>query len=112
MRFFAEYMLGQVRGIGPKNALQIRNWFPKPVGSGDLGRSAVGATRHCRTRQSRPIIEADGSRVAVDPGRTLLDVIALEQDLQELLGRRVDVLTDGGLSPYLQERILAEAASL
>jgi uncharacterized protein len=50
--------------------------------------------------------------VDVEPGRTLLDVIALEQDLRELLGRRVDVLTDGGLSPYLQRRILAEAASL
>jgi predicted nucleotidyltransferase len=50
--------------------------------------------------------------VDVEPGRTLLDVIALEQDLQELLGRRVDVLTEGGLSPYLQQRILAEAASL
>ncbi len=50
--------------------------------------------------------------VDVEPGRTLLDLIALEQDLQELLGRRVDVLTEGGLSPYLQERILAEAASL
>ena len=50
--------------------------------------------------------------VDVEPGRTLLDVIAFEQDLQELLGRRVDVLTEGGLSPYLQERILAEAASL
>jgi len=50
--------------------------------------------------------------VDVEPGRTLLDVIALEQDLQELLGRRVEVLTDGGLSPYLQQRILAEATSL
>lgn len=50
--------------------------------------------------------------VDVEPGRTLLDVIALEQDLEQLLGRRVDVLTDGGLSPYLQQRILAEAASL
>ena len=50
--------------------------------------------------------------VDVEPGRTLLDVIAFEQDLRELLGRRVDVLTEGGLSPYLQERILAEAASL
>jgi predicted nucleotidyltransferase len=34
------------------------------------------------------------------------------QDLQELLGRKIDVLTEGGPSPYLQERILAEAASL
>jgi uncharacterized protein len=50
--------------------------------------------------------------VDVDAGRTLLDVIALEQDLQALLGRRVEVLTEGGLSPYLQERILAEATSL
>ena len=50
--------------------------------------------------------------VEVEPGRTLLDVIALEQDLEVLLGRPVDVLTDGGLSPYLQQRILAEAAAL
>jgi predicted nucleotidyltransferase len=50
--------------------------------------------------------------VDVEPGRTLLDVIALEQDLQQLLGRNVQVLNDGGLSPYLQQRILAEAASL
>jgi predicted nucleotidyltransferase len=50
--------------------------------------------------------------VDVEPGRTLLDVIAFEQDVQQLLGRHVDVLTDGGLSPYLQHRILAEATSL
>jgi uncharacterized protein len=50
--------------------------------------------------------------VDVEPGRTLLDVIALEQDLQSLLGRHVSVLTEGGLSPYLQQRILAEASAL
>jgi predicted nucleotidyltransferase len=50
--------------------------------------------------------------VDVEPGRTLLDVIALEQDLEDLLGRSVDVVTDGGLSPYLRTRILAEAAAL
>jgi predicted nucleotidyltransferase len=50
--------------------------------------------------------------VDVEPGRTLLDVIALEQDLEDLLGRSVDVVTDGGLSPYLRARILAEAAAL
>ena len=50
--------------------------------------------------------------VDVEPGRTLLDVIALEQDLEALLGRAVEVLTDGGLSPYLQERILSEARVL
>ena len=50
--------------------------------------------------------------VALEPGRTLLDVIGLEQDLESLLGRRVEVLTDGGLSPYLEQRIVAEATSL
>jgi len=50
--------------------------------------------------------------VDIEPGRSLLDVVGLEQDLEELLGRPVEVLTDGGLSPYLQERILAEAQAL
>jgi len=50
--------------------------------------------------------------VEVERGRTLLDVIALEQNLEELLGRSVEVLTDAGLSHYLQQRILIEAAAL
>ena len=50
--------------------------------------------------------------VEMAKGRDLLDLIALEQDLTELLGRRVDVVTDGGLSPYLKDRILAEAVPL
>jgi len=50
--------------------------------------------------------------VDVEPGPTLLDVIALEQDLQALLQRSVSVLTDDALSPYLQQRIVAEASAL
>lgn len=50
--------------------------------------------------------------VDVEPGRTLLDVIGLWQDLQSLLGRKVDLLTDGGISPYLRDRIYAEARAL
>jgi predicted nucleotidyltransferase len=50
--------------------------------------------------------------VDVEQGRTLLDLIAFEQELEEMLGCSVQVLTDAGLSPYLQERILAEAAAL
>jgi uncharacterized protein len=33
-------------------------------------------------------------------------------ELEELLGRDVDVVTEGGLSPFLRERILQEAVSL
>ena len=50
--------------------------------------------------------------VEMESGRSLLDLIELSQDLEELLQRKVDVLTDGGLSPYLQQRIHAEAVLL
>ena len=50
--------------------------------------------------------------VAMEPGRTLLDLVALNQDLEDALGRSVDVVTEGGLSPYLRDRILAEAIAL
>ena len=61
--------------------------------------------------EDRPDSDVD-LLVDVEPGRSLLDVIALQQDLEVLLGRPVDVQTDAGLSPYLQQRILAEAATL
>jgi uncharacterized protein len=44
--------------------------------------------------------------------RNLLDLIALSQELEDTLGVTVDVVSKGGLSPYLRERILAEAAPL
>lgn len=50
--------------------------------------------------------------VEMDRGRSLLDLIELSQDLESLLQRKVDVLTDDGLSPYLRERIHAEAVPL
>lgn len=36
----------------------------------------------------------------------------LLMDLEELLGRRVDIVTDGGLHPYLRDKILHEAVAL
>ncbi|MEC4802927.1 MAG: nucleotidyltransferase family protein [Jaaginema sp. PMC 1079.18] len=33
----------------------------------------------------------------------------LLMDLQDLLGRKVDIVTEQGISPWLKERILAEA---
>lgn len=50
--------------------------------------------------------------VTMEPGRTLFDLIALEQDLEELLGRHVDVISDAGLSPYLRRQILADAVAV
>jgi predicted nucleotidyltransferase len=40
--------------------------------------------------------------------KSLLAVVRLERELSEVLGRKVDLLTEGALSPYLRERILKE----
>lgn len=50
--------------------------------------------------------------VEMEEDRNLLDLIALSQALEDALGIEVDVLTEGGLSPYLRDRILAEAVAL
>jgi uncharacterized protein len=50
--------------------------------------------------------------VDMDPDRSLLDVVGLGQDLEELLDRRVDVLTGASLHPALRDRILAESRAL
>jgi predicted nucleotidyltransferase len=58
----------------------------------------------------------DGSDVDIlvdlEEGRSLLDQVGLQQELEELLGRKVDVVVEGGISPYLEQRILAEAVPL
>jgi excisionase family DNA binding protein len=50
--------------------------------------------------------------VEMEEERTLLDLVALSQDLEDLLGCRVHVVSEGGVSPYLRERIFAEAVAL
>jgi len=47
--------------------------------------------------------------VEFGPGRSLLDQAGLVADLEELLGRKVDVVTAGGLYWLLRRRILKEA---
>ena len=50
--------------------------------------------------------------VALKPERDLLDLVEFKLDVERLLGREVDVVTEGGLSPYLRARILREARPL
>jgi hypothetical protein len=61
--------------------------------------------------EARPESDVD-FLVEMDSGRSLLDLIELSQDLETLLQRKVDILTDQGLSPYLEQRIHAEAVPL
>jgi uncharacterized protein len=50
--------------------------------------------------------------VQLDRGRSLLDLIAIKQDLEDLLGCNVDVVTEAALSPYIREQVLRDAVSL
>jgi predicted nucleotidyltransferase len=50
--------------------------------------------------------------VVMEEGRTLLDLIALGQDLEEVLGRPVQVVSERALSPYIRDRVLTEAVAI
>ena len=61
--------------------------------------------------EARPDSDVD-LLVKLDPGRSLLDLVAIKQDLEDLLGCQVDVVTEAALSPYIREEVLKEAVSL
>ena len=50
--------------------------------------------------------------VEMEPERSLLDIIAIKQDLEEFLQRKVDVVTEKAVSPYIRTDILSQAISL
>ena len=50
--------------------------------------------------------------VTLEKGRSLLDLGGLLMDLQNLLGCKVDVVTERGLRQRIRNRVLKEAVSL
>jgi uncharacterized protein len=79
------------------------------------------AARHGARRVRLFGSRADGSAsadsdvdllVEMEPDRSLLDRIALIEDLEALLGRRVDVVNEGALHRSIRGRILASAQPL
>jgi predicted nucleotidyltransferase len=40
--------------------------------------------------------------------KSLLSMVRLERELSEALGRKVDLLTEAAISPYMRERVLKE----
>jgi hypothetical protein len=50
--------------------------------------------------------------VDLEPRRNLLDLGHLVMDLQDLLGRKVDVVEPEGLHWYIRDRVLKEAVAL
>jgi uncharacterized protein len=50
--------------------------------------------------------------IELEPGRSLLDHVGFKQDLEDLLTRKVDVVTEKALHWYIRDRVLAEAIPL
>ena len=97
---------------------------PKPITLASLRRRRDEITALCvRHGASRPRVfgsTASGKAradsdidllVDLDPGRTLFDIAALHDDLLELLGREVDVLTAGAVRGRLAH-VATEAVPL
>jgi uncharacterized protein len=79
--------------------------------------AAIHGARNIRVFGSVSRGEADEKSdidflVEMEPGRSLLDLGGLLMDLQEVLGRDVDVVTERGLNPRIRDRVLREAVSL
>jgi predicted nucleotidyltransferase len=79
------------------------------------------ATRHgaAKVRVFGSVVRGDAGPdsdvdilIDLDPGRSLLDIVAIKQDLEDLLGCRVDVVTEAAISPYIRDRVLEEAVGL
>ncbi len=79
--------------------------------------AARHGTRHVRVFGSvaRGQAESDSDidfLVRLEPGFTLLGHAALVRELEALLGRKVDVVSDRGLRPRIRDRVLQEALPL
>jgi len=75
------------------------------------GASNVRVFGSCARGDARPESDVD-VLVDLDPERTMFDLGGLLMDLQDILGRRVDVVTEGALHWYIRDRVLAEAVRL
>ena len=61
--------------------------------------------------ESKPDSDID-ILVEWEAGRSLLDHVALMQDLEDLLGMKVDIVTRDALHRFIRDQVLAEAKPL
>jgi predicted nucleotidyltransferase len=61
--------------------------------------------------EARPDSDVD-ILITLEPERSLLDLVALKQDLEDLLGCKVDVVTEASVSPYIRPQVLRDAIVL
>ncbi len=82
-----------------------------------LGLAAKYGSSNVRVFGSVAAGEADEASdvdflVDMEPGRSLFDLGGLLMDLQDLLGRDVDVVTEPALHRYIREKVMHQARPL
>ncbi|WP_141731404.1 nucleotidyltransferase family protein [Oligoflexus tunisiensis] len=50
--------------------------------------------------------------IDLEPGRSAFEIGGLLMDLQDLLGAKVDVVTDRGLNKHIRDKVLKEAITV
>jgi len=50
--------------------------------------------------------------IELEKGKGLFDIISMKQDIEDLLHRKVDIVTEAAVSPYMREEVLNEAVAL
>jgi predicted nucleotidyltransferase len=50
--------------------------------------------------------------VEMESGRSLFDLIDLEDDIAAVVNRRFDLVTEGGLNRYMKDEVLAQAVGV
>lgn len=61
--------------------------------------------------EARPDSDLD-LLIDLEPGRHLLDLVAIKLELEDLLGREVHVVTEGAISKYIRDEVLRTATPL
>jgi uncharacterized protein len=50
--------------------------------------------------------------IDLESGRSLLDIVAIKQELEDLLGVQVDVVTEAAISPFIRDEVVEQAVNL
>lgn len=94
--------MADINGVGVQEIMRV---------SESHGATSVRVFGSRARGDARPDSDLD-LLVTVRSGTSLLDVIAMQQDLEDLLGIKVEVITEPALHPLLRDEILAEAKPL
>lgn len=65
----------------------------------------------CARKEERPDSDVD-LLVKFNDEASLLDLVHIRDDIQKIVMRNVDVVSQRGLSPFLKDRILGEAVAI